>query len=376
LKYLPLLIFFIFVDPIWSYDSKSIVSEILSNFADDFVLEVEAENIHSTIAVTEFIYRDKDVSQSNIGFAVSDMMRSRFSKSKNILVVEQEQVTKLIENMQAGLSGFYDEKTVASVGYLVGAEYMLIGSIVQIADYYRITARLVEIESGITILSKDLEIKSELLDRVSRKYISPNYRVRLGPCYSYYPQFGNWMKVQRYNLGISGGFYYNYSGNHIISASIDYYFYNKNYWIRKDISNGFYNISIDLRTLIDFSIGYGYNFQLTRYLTLTLNGHAGYNFLNYIYRGERMEDVYVDSSWEYDFGSRTIWLNHHSFFLMPSFDLILNSESNIALFINVGWKSNFNDINLIWPHSNPDIYVNETIQLSGFTSKMGLQMYF
>ncbi|MBR1485985.1 MAG: hypothetical protein IJ597_01845, partial [Synergistaceae bacterium] len=60
---------------------------------------------------------------------ISDFFARLLFKADDIMLVERERIEDIARELRLGMSGLVDPKTAAQVGKLVGAEYMLLGSI-------------------------------------------------------------------------------------------------------------------------------------------------------------------------------------------------------------------------------------------------------
>ena len=209
--------------------TESIVIKKLYNFTDEIIKNFEIDSAKAVVGIADFENKSERAEKSNIGFAVSDIISQRLTELDQFVVVESSQIEKIIDTLKLGLTGLYDEKTVASIGNLVGAEYMVLGSVTDIGGFYRINTRVVRVETGITIVNENLEIDSVLLEKESQKYMPPRYRIMLGSSLTYNPQDFDlsFNTLDRdYNLGISAGFYYDFKPDHSLSAIINYYVLN------------------------------------------------------------------------------------------------------------------------------------------------------
>ncbi len=108
-----------------------------------------AKNAPVKVAVMPFDYvsnlANKDDSK---GRMLSDMFTTAAVKSGVFSVVEREQVKKILEEMEFGSLGKTYTAEVQKIGDLVGANFVLTGTVTELDASIRISARLIEVESG------------------------------------------------------------------------------------------------------------------------------------------------------------------------------------------------------------------------------------
>jgi TolB-like protein len=125
-----------------------------------------------TLAVLYFqnnsLAQKEDVEALSKGLA--DMFITELSKVQALQVIERAQLQQLLEEMKLGQAGLIDEKSAVQVGRLLGAKHLLLGSFVHMfGGKMRIDARIVEVETGLTIKAEEETGKvDKLFDMVKR----------------------------------------------------------------------------------------------------------------------------------------------------------------------------------------------------------------
>jgi TolB-like protein len=102
-----------------------------------------------TIAVTDF--RSLGC-QFYLGGAVAEQVRNRLSEEDGWIVVEKGQIAAVAAEQRLNLSGLVDDDTAVKVGNYVGARYVIVGSVNGMGDTYTLSARLVDVETGIGLM--------------------------------------------------------------------------------------------------------------------------------------------------------------------------------------------------------------------------------
>jgi TolB-like protein len=120
------------------------------------------------IAIGEFI------NESNIYYldqweqTIPDMLQTKLSGSPNIAVLERRKLKAVLEEQALALSGLTDSLNVQKIGTMLQAEYIILGSIHELAGQYRIDANIVKVKTGQIqsekVVSPDMKHLSEMVE--------------------------------------------------------------------------------------------------------------------------------------------------------------------------------------------------------------------
>ncbi len=80
--------------------------------------------------------------------SVPEMLRAEFSRLPDFVVLEREKLDALFEEHKLALAGFLDSSAVKEVGELMGAEFILHGTIHKIDRRYRIDVNIIRVKTG------------------------------------------------------------------------------------------------------------------------------------------------------------------------------------------------------------------------------------
>ena len=106
-----------------------------------------------TIAVLDF---ESIGSEEHLGKAVSEIMRTELIDTNKYRVVERSQINKTISEQKFQKSGLIDDKSAVEIGKLLGADLIVIGSVVKIGTSYTINSRMIETKTGEAKLGKNV----------------------------------------------------------------------------------------------------------------------------------------------------------------------------------------------------------------------------
>ena len=99
-----------------------VLTAISSSFADERV----------RLGIMRFDSKTYDV-PDRMASAITDIFGRVLFKSRGIMLVERERLDEVMKELKLGMSGLIDEETAAEIGRLAGCEYMLMGSITNLA---------------------------------------------------------------------------------------------------------------------------------------------------------------------------------------------------------------------------------------------------
>jgi tetratricopeptide (TPR) repeat protein len=99
---------------------------------------------------------------SDLGKAVAEMLRTKLVELGVYTIIERGKLEEVMKEQALQLTGAVDSKTAVEIGKLVGAKFVIIGSLAKTAEsHYTLNARLIEVETGIAKIGKMVEGKSE-----------------------------------------------------------------------------------------------------------------------------------------------------------------------------------------------------------------------
>jgi TolB-like protein len=92
--------------------------------------------------------------------------------TKKFRVVERSQINKALSEQRFQQSGVIDERSATEIGKLLGADLIIIGSVVKIGSSYTINSRMIDIKTGEATLGKNVTGNDlNLLANLSRDLI-------------------------------------------------------------------------------------------------------------------------------------------------------------------------------------------------------------
>ncbi len=86
--------------------------------------------------------------KQSLTMALNEMMIADLSGLSILTLVERERMTEVIEEQRLALTGFIDEETAADAGELLGARFLMTGSLIFTANIVTFSTRITDSESG------------------------------------------------------------------------------------------------------------------------------------------------------------------------------------------------------------------------------------
>ena len=123
-----------------------------SGWDDSIIDKIKAgESTKKVLAVLDFEGNEK--LKGKVDLKMSDMLTTSLVKTARFEIVERNKIDKVFKEQNFGMSGMVDENTAAEVGKLLGAEYVVFGSITSATrkDIDKFGYILVRIEVGIDV---------------------------------------------------------------------------------------------------------------------------------------------------------------------------------------------------------------------------------
>ncbi|MDD5711323.1 MAG: FlgO family outer membrane protein [Smithellaceae bacterium] len=107
----------------------------------------------ATVAVIDF---ETIGTEDYLGRAVAEIMRTELIDTGKYRVVERSQINRVISEQSFQKSGIIDERSATEIGKLLGADLIIIGSVVKLGNAYTINARMIDLKTGEATLGKNV----------------------------------------------------------------------------------------------------------------------------------------------------------------------------------------------------------------------------
>lgn len=106
-----------------------------------------------SVAVLDF---ESMGTEDYLGKAVAEIMRTALVSNTQYRVVERAQINKAISEQKFQKSGIIDDKSAVEIGKVLGADLIIVGSVVRIGNAYTINSRMIDVKTGEAKLGKNV----------------------------------------------------------------------------------------------------------------------------------------------------------------------------------------------------------------------------
>ena len=311
----------------------------MTDFTQSLVVQLEAKaEKGSAIAIADFDNVDSASRNLNLGYAVSEIVTQDFNRSGYFLVIEKKQLQQILRTMELQLSGLYDSSKAAAIGKLIDAKYLMVGSIAKVAGFYRVSIRVVEVETGSILLSDSVELDSELMENATEKYQPPRYRFFIGSSMNWFATTPGGLGT--YSIGLVLGGSYEIARSHWLSFETIYYFGHYGYYDSRDsgdfltrytYASSYYRLVHTFVLLAE----YGYRFTLSRAISMqpslgvgaVVGGlNAQENYYSWTPSGGYADSSYSDTT--------SLWLSP---VVQARYDLVFLENNPVSFYIGTGY---------------------------------------
>lgn len=124
---------------------------------------------------------------------IPDMLKSELSVEKNIIVLERQTMEDVLREQALSMTGLVDTATAQKVGKLLGAQYVINGTISRSGEKVRIDAKIIRVETGQLHSEKATAQNNDHLDEMIQ-LLGNNIRYMLSGKGSY----KNEIKIKQY----------------------------------------------------------------------------------------------------------------------------------------------------------------------------------
>lgn len=129
-----------------------------------FVFGIKALNAQITVAIADFKNQTDTYYLDSWERSIPEFLKSELSRSDKIVVVERRQLEAILSEQALSMTGLVDSSTAQKVGTLLGAEFVITGTINQSGKWTRIDAKMIRISTG--------QVKSEKVQAPNDQYLN------------------------------------------------------------------------------------------------------------------------------------------------------------------------------------------------------------
>ncbi|UCD85101.1 MAG: hypothetical protein JSU92_02620 [Deltaproteobacteria bacterium] len=150
------------------------VEQKIEELADKIVAAfegVEGKEEMNRIAVVRFTNLGPTASEKQLGQIVAELMTTSLARKPQFLLVEREQIEKVLDELKLSLLGLTEADNAEKVGKLLNARAIITGSVSEVGEVYSVNARQVDVATGEVILTADVRIHQSAMLGLSYRYL-------------------------------------------------------------------------------------------------------------------------------------------------------------------------------------------------------------
>lgn len=121
-------------------------------------------NAQITVAIADFKNNSDAFYLDAWEQSIPEYLKSELSLSEEIVVVERRQLESVLKEQALSMTGLVDSSTAQKVGDLLGAEFVISGTISQSGKWVRIDAKIIRVSTG--------QVKSEKVQAPDDKHLN------------------------------------------------------------------------------------------------------------------------------------------------------------------------------------------------------------
>lgn len=324
----------------------------------------------ATIAVAEYKSIGRKAEIAFVGNALTESITTELADDARFRVLERAQLDAAFAEIELQLSDVFDPGKATLLGKMLGAEYLVVGSVSEVGGFYRVSSRVLRLATGEIIATAEFEVESDVMDGVSRKYIPPKYRIY--SAVDAFPSFA--LDSTTVYLGASLGFAYDIRRRHSITITGAFYMYDQEWGTITSYASP-QNVSgekqVGLGNAFGIEAGYGYILSLGANSVLkpgVMAGWFGQEYGDWIFYNN-YDTVTVVNSGSVDDRVKL----YSTFTIFPSTQLVIGYDSPFAFIIELGYRVFLTPMDLSWTmegYSFPII-----LELGGPVLRIGVNVY-
>ena len=125
------------------------------------------------LATAVLNFQSSDEAMSKQGAEIATLLEADLSTSDHAIMVERQEVEKILNEQELGASGLISSDTAAKIGSLTGAQVLVTGRLFAVGNQYMVVAKIISTETsrvyGVTTTVADLGSLPQAAQELSRK---------------------------------------------------------------------------------------------------------------------------------------------------------------------------------------------------------------
>ncbi len=133
------------------------------------------------VAVLDFQNRSMLATRNNLGVAFSEILAQHLLRYRDRLrVVERKQLESIIREKELKMTGIVEGGDASSYGEVLGADFLIMGSVFDAGDKVRVNVRMVETGKSEVLLNESVSIDRSAFVKQAKRYVKVTHTVSAG----------------------------------------------------------------------------------------------------------------------------------------------------------------------------------------------------
>jgi TolB-like protein len=139
-----------------TYSNTQRTANRLGGITDQILGTFRGNSNKTTLAIFDFV--NVNGKQSILGRYLAEQTSNYLFQNSELNIVERAQIEKIIQEQDFNMSGYVSDDTAVSIGKLLGASAVTVGTLTKIGNKISINIKIVETESASVLSSGSTEI--------------------------------------------------------------------------------------------------------------------------------------------------------------------------------------------------------------------------
>lgn len=127
------------------------------------------DSLDANLAVLAFENNTGDPRYDPLGRGLASMMTSDLASVPTLRLVERERLQELVDELNLQQSDYFDPETALQVGLFIGADHVIVGSIVAVEPEIRLDTRVVKVETAEVVQTASVTGREDALFDLQRE---------------------------------------------------------------------------------------------------------------------------------------------------------------------------------------------------------------
>ncbi|HEY0257300.1 MAG TPA: CsgG/HfaB family protein [Candidatus Methylacidiphilales bacterium] len=158
--------------PVTSNEDQTVITNAPQTLATTRV-PVETSNDNQPLATAVLNFQSSDEAMAKQGAEIATLLEADLSASDHAVMVERQEVDKILSEQELGASGLVSADTAAKIGSLTGAQVLVTGRFFAVGNQYMVVAKIISTETsrvyGVTATLTDLSGLPQAAQELSGK---------------------------------------------------------------------------------------------------------------------------------------------------------------------------------------------------------------